>query len=102
MANDSGTDTEVHGMPDLFSVRGIALEAMQRISSHEKLNEYQFASLNNNLSELKRCLDQLTEKTEEGFKRNDNRFWSLGISLITLLISCCGFLIWEIIAHGAK
>ena len=94
-------ELDLTGEPDLYTVRGIALGTAQALQSHEKMDDFRFKIQDDTMKEIKNCIEDLTRKVEEGFKRNDNRFWSLGITFITLLISCCGFLIWEIISrHG--
>lgn len=88
------------GEPDLFGIRGLAIEAMQTMRSHEKMDELRFKNQDEKMEEIRYYLKDLTEKVEEGFKRNDNRFWSLGISFITMLISCCAFLMWKIVSKS--
>lgn len=102
MSETSATEFGLNGTPDLFSIRGIAVEAVQIMRSHEELDDIRFKNQDQRMVEIRDSLKELTTKVEEGFKRNDNRFWSLGISFITMLMSCCGFLIWEIVSrtHG--
>lgn len=97
MSETSAVETELVGEPDLFGVRGLAVEAIQTMRAHEKMDDIRFRNQDEKMNEICDRLKDLATKVEDGFKRNDNRFWSLGITFITLLLSCCGFLIWEIV-----
>jgi len=91
----------------------LASEAIQTMRSHEKMTALQFSvsekqiinvalDVNNKHEELKTLISETCTKMEEGFKAYDNKFWSLAVALIFILLSCLGFLVIYTLFPGVR
>lgn len=95
--------------PDVVDHRayGLASEALQATRSLETITALQFRNVDNRLveqdkkhEEIKKMISEIDKRMEEGFKGYDNKFWSLSITLILLLLGIIGFLLVQIFFKG--
>jgi hypothetical protein len=68
-------------------------EAMAAVRSHERLNDLQFRIMEEKHEEIKKLVEQVCARVDDGFKSIDAKFWSLAIALIFILLGVAGFLI---------
>lgn len=94
-----------------YVARGIATEAVAALRSHESMDGLQFMQMANQHKEIKDLIanlkKELTEQVEavkdemhSGFSRYDNKFWSLAIATISLLMGITGLLLYRAIFGG--
>ena len=91
-----------------YVARGLASDAIQALRSHERMDDLQFKNMQKQTEEIKTVVgaakEELTNKINEvkqemheGFKAYDNKFWSLAIVTISLLLTITGMLLYKIL-----
>lgn len=91
-----------------YTARGIASEVTQALRSHERMDELQFAQMQKQHEEIKTVvseaesrlvthIDEVRQEMRDGFKAYDNKFWSLALVTISLLLTIAGMLLYKIL-----
>lgn len=86
-----------------YTARGLASEALQAVRSNEKLFSLQVKNMEQQHDELKELLVATNTKIDEMAKLYSNRFWSLAMTIIVLLMGALGTVCWEFmrsLQHG--
>lgn len=79
-------------------------EAIAALRSHERLDDLKFQNIDktimamqkdieNKIDEVKEMIETTNSTMANGFKSYDQKFWSLAIALIFILLGICAFLI---------
>lgn len=82
-----------------YVARGMASEAMQIHHSHDALDNLRFQNMDKKLDELKKAVEEVCLEVRSGFRSYDNKFWSLAVSIILLLITGIAALVFFMITH---
>lgn len=73
--------------------KGIASEAMSSVNAHDRLNTMRFDNMDKKVDEVKELIHSLDKKVDRGISSNDQKFWSLAIALIAILLGTLGWFI---------
>lgn len=84
--------------PD-YTARGLASEAMAALRSHEQFNSLQFGVMEKQYNEIKELIAEVRKDMNSGFRSYDAKFWSLAVTVIALLLSVVGVLIYQVLFH---
>jgi hypothetical protein len=95
---ESDVQKSLRSNPD-FTARGLASEAMAALRSHEKFNELEFKVMQTSHDEIKSLITDLRKDMNSGFKSYDAKFWSLAVTVISLLLGVVGVLIYQVLFH---
>lgn len=79
-----------------WSARGMANEAVSALRSHEALNNLQFKNMENQYEEIKTLVAGTNKKIDDLAANYDQKFWSLAVTIIVLLIGGIGALVFKI------
>lgn len=89
----SGTHTE-HAD---YTARGMAAESIQALRSHDALNTLQFQNMDDKHEEIKKLIAETNKKIDAVVTSYDNKFWSLAVSIIFLLVSGLAAVLFKLI-----
>ena len=86
---------------------GLASEALSAIRSHERMTDLRFKNHDEKVEDIKGSIEglygkfgELNDKMDKGFKSYDNKFWSLAIALIGILLGICTWFINFVVNHS--
>lgn len=99
--------TEFNSNAD-YVARGLGTEAIAALRSHERMDELQFRQMTQQHEELKDLIsgakaelsgeiNSVRSEMKHGFRSYDNKFWTLAIAMISLLLTVSGMLLWKVL-----
>lgn len=98
MPNDGNIQAETVAQ----EAKGIASEALANTHAHDRFNTMRFDMMDNKIEEIKVLIQHLDEKADKQFKSINDKFWSLAIALIMILLTTVGWFITFLLQHAGE